>query len=160
VKLILPVLLLMIATSPALAAGGGQSDSASSASAKALDLTLPSQPTYSYAPTDPRGDASGGPETRSTMPTGSYPYDPAKRFAAPYAAGQAQHTDTSCDGKPHGSATVGVGYSSHFGNSNFQAAQLNTCKRYYDDDGNAHQVGVSIGIGQSNVGPGRARRGW
>ena len=159
-KLILPLLLLMIATSPVMAATGEQSDSASSASAKALDLSVPSQPTYSYAPTDPRGSAGGDMETRSTMPAGSYPYDPAKRFAAPYAAGQAQPADTTCDGKPHGSATVGVGYSNRFGNSNFQAAQLNTCKRYYDDDGKAHEVGVSIGIGQSNIGPGRGRRGW
>ncbi|PNS08319.1 hypothetical protein [Solilutibacter silvestris] len=156
-KQILPLVLLMIATSPALAAGGGQSDSASSASAKALDLSLPNQPTYSYAPTDPRGDASGVPETRSTMPAGSYPYDPAKRFAAP--TNTLERVDT-CDGKPHGSATVGVGYSNRFGNSNFQAAQLNTCKRYYNNEGNAHDVGVSISIGQGSSGPGRARRSW
>ena len=72
---------------------------------------------------------------------------------------QAQPADT-CDSKPHGSVTAGIGYSSRMGNSNFQAAQFNTCKRYYDDNGNAHQIGISIGIGQSNVGPGRRGRGW
>ncbi|MBS0215562.1 MAG: hypothetical protein JSR63_10645 [Proteobacteria bacterium] len=146
-KPVLPLMLSMIAASPVFAAGNGQSDSAS---ARALDLSVPAQTSYSYAPTDPRGSA---------MPPGSYPYDPAKRFAAPYAASDVRPADT-CDGKPHGSATVGVGYSSRLGNSNFQAAQLNTCKRYYDDNGNAHEVGVSIGIGQSNFGSGRARRGW
>ena len=142
-KHVLLLVLSMIAAAPALATGSGQSDSAS---AKALDLNVPAQTAYSYAPTDPRG---------SSMPPGSAPYDPAKRFATT----QTQPADT-CDGKPHGSATVGVGYSSHTGNSNFQAARVNTCKRYYDDDGNAHQVGVSIGIGQSNGGIGRGRRGW
>lgn len=146
-KSVLTLVLAMIAASPAFATGGEQSDSAS---ARALDLSVPAQTSYSYAPTDPRGSA---------MPPGSYPYDPARRFAAPYATAQAQPAD-GCDGKPHGSATVGVGYSSRLGNSNFQAAQLNTCKRYYDDNGNAHEVGVSIGIGQSNFGSGRARRGW
>ncbi|MBS0200568.1 MAG: hypothetical protein JSR70_08965 [Proteobacteria bacterium] len=138
-KQILVLAVSMIAAAPVLAAGNGQSDSTT---AKALDLSVPAQTNYSYAPTDPRGT-----------------YDPAKRFATPYVATQAQPVDT-CDGKPHGSATVGVGYSSRMGNSNFQAAQLNTCKRYYDDNGNAHEVGVSIGIGQSNVGPGHPRRGW
>lgn len=140
----LPLVLTLIAASPVFAAGNGQSG------AKALDLSVPGQPTYSYAPTDPRG---------SSMPPGSSPYDPAKRFASSNSAAQSQLADT-CDGKPHGSATVGVGYSSRMGNSNFQTAQLNTCKRYYDDNGNAREVGVSIGIGQGNIGPGHARRGW
>ncbi len=138
-KHVLVLMLSMIAIAPVLAAGSEQSDSAT---AKALDLSVPAQTSYSYAPTDPRGT-----------------YDPAKRFATPYAAAQTQPVDT-CDGKPHGSATVGVGYSSRWGNSNFQAAQLNTCKRYYNDNGEAREVGMSISIGQSNVGPGHAQRGW
>ncbi len=144
-KPVLVLMLSMIAATSALAAGGGQSDPDA---ARKLDLSVPAPTGYSYAPTDPRGSAN--------------PYDPAKRFAAPYAPmhAQAQAVQDSCDGKPHGSATVGVGYSSHWGNSNFQAAQLNRCKRYYDDDGNAHEVGVSIGIGQSSMGPGHAQRGW
>lgn len=136
----------MIVASPAFAAGAGQSDSAS---ARALDLSVPNPPAYSYSATPAPADSRF-----------SAPYDPARRFAAnpPATVDRAD----GCDGKPHGSATVGVGYSSRLGNSNFQAAQLNTCKRYYDDDGNAYQVGVSIGIGQSNFGSGRGwgRRGW
>ena len=145
-----PILLMaiaLLAIAPAFAADSSQSDVPL---AKSLNLSAPAQASNTYAPI-----ASAD----SNMPPGSYPYDPATRFAAPYAAAQAQPADT-CDSKPHGSVTAGVGYSSRMGNSNFQAAQFNTCKRYYDDNGNAHQIGISIGIGQSNVGPGRRGRGW
>jgi|APMI01.1.fsa_nt_gi hypothetical protein len=145
-----PTLLMaisLLAIAPAFAAESGQSDVSS---AKTLNLNAPAQSSNTYPPI-----AAGD----SNMPPGSYPYDPATRFAAPYAAAQAQPADT-CDSKPHGSVTAGIGYSSRMGNSNFQAAQFNTCKRYYDDNGNAHQIGISIGIGQSNVGPGRRGRGW
>lgn len=145
-KPVFPLMLVLVATSPAFAAGIEQSDSAA---AKALDLSVPNQnpPTYSEAPTPPPADSRFG-----------APYDPARRFST-IAPVQADQPDR-CDGKPHGSATVGVGYTSHLGNSNFQAAQLNSCKRYYDDNGNAHEVGVSIGIGQSSFGSGRGQRGW
>ena len=145
-----PILLMaipLLAIAPASAADSSQSGVSS---AKSLDLSAPAQASNTYTPT-----ASGD----GNMPPGSYPYDPATRFAAPYAAAQAQPADT-CDSKPHGSVTAGVGYSSRMGNSNFQAAQFNTCKRYYDDNGNAHQVGISIGIGQGNFGSGRRGRGW
>ena len=141
----LPLIVSMMAVAPAFAAGqsGG-------AAAKALDLQVPTQPAYSYGTTPPPADSRF-----------SAPYDPARRFAAAAdtTTDPTNRTDR-CDGKPHGSATVGVGYSTHMGNSNFQAAQVNTCKRYYDDDGNAHHVGVSIGVSQGSFGSGRRGRSW
>ncbi len=144
-KSVLLLICSVLLAPTAWAGEGGQATD--SAAAKALDLQVPTQPAYSYGTTPPPADSRF-----------SAPYDPARRFATA-ADAPTERTDR-CDGKPHGSATVGVGYSSRVGNSNFQAAQLNTCKRYYDDDGNAHQVGVSIGVSQGSFGSGRRGRAW
>lgn len=110
------------------------------AAARALDLSIPqaplqyrSDPDYS---TDPPGTFYGdkrGPRPASTRPS-----------AAAIAAERAEQ----CQGKLHGAMETGIGYSSRGGNSNWQAANLNSCKTYYDDDGDAHQIGVSISIGR------------
>nr|WP_241558391.1 hypothetical protein [Xylella fastidiosa] len=57
-----------------------------------------------------------------------------------------QHT---CEGKLSGAVSTGVGYSNRWGNNHWQAANLNTCKTYYDDTGAAHRVGISLSVGQT-----------
>ena len=52
-----------------------------------------------------------------------------------------------------GSVTTGIGYSSRGGNSNFNAANLNFCKGFADDDGDVHTLNVNIDV-QKYDGPG------
>ncbi|WP_338334211.1 hypothetical protein [Xanthomonas euvesicatoria] len=110
------------------------------ASARALDLSIP------QAPVQLRSD----PEY-SNDPPGTFYGDksgPKPALARPSAASIAAERAEQCQGKLHGAVETGLGYSSHGGNSNWQAVNLNSCKTYYDDDGKAHQIGVSISVGR------------
>lgn len=69
-------------------------------------------------------------------------------MSRPSAAAIAAERAEQCQGKLHGAVETGMGYASRGGNSNWQAVNLNSCKTYYDDDGKAHQIGVSISVGR------------
>lgn len=109
-----------------------------------LDLSVPDSPiryrNESGHAGDPPGtwygDTSGVPASKQTP-----------------AVQNAQAQAEACQGQLHGAVSAGMGYSRRGGNSNWQAANLNSCKTYYDDDGNAHQIGVSISVGKES-GPG------
>lgn len=110
------------------------------ATARSLDLSLP------QAPVQLRSD----PEY-SNDPPGTFYGDksgPKPALARPTAASIAAERAEQCQGKLHGAVETGLGYSSRSGNSNWQAVNLNSCKTYYDDDGKAHQIGVSISVGR------------
>lgn len=105
------------------------------AKASELDLTLPESSTYRYGGDPPGtwyGDTSGVPATADVR-------TPAR--------------EVQCKGELHGSVAAGVGYSSRGGNSNWQAFNVNSCKTYYNDDGDAREIGISISVGQYD-GPG------
>lgn len=113
---------------------------AATATPRALDLSIPqapvqlrSDPAYS---TDPPGTFYGD-------KSGSKP-----ALARSSAASIAAKSTERCQGRLHGEMATGLGYSNRGGNSNWQALHLNSCKTYYDDDGKAHQIGVSISVGR------------
>lgn len=139
-----PLLLacLLVAV-PALAEDKPASTDATT-SAEKLDLSLPKSAT-DYRNDPPGtwyGDTSGVPAST----------DPAAR-------GEALTDEAQCQGELHGSVAAGIGYASHGGNSNWQAVNLHSCKTYYNDDGEAREVGVSISVGQYDGPDGRYRGG-
>jgi hypothetical protein len=130
----------LLATTPALAQDKPASADAAT-SADKLDLNLP-KPAGIYRNDPPGtwyGDTSGVPASTASTETET-------------AATTASRED-QCEGQLHGTATVGVGYSSRGGNSNWQALNLRSCKTWYNDDGQAREVGVSISVGKYD-GPG------
>ncbi len=113
---------------------------ASAQDAPPLDLSLPADSPYAKSPPGTwYGDTSGKPASVS------------RAAQADAAAGDGD--DEACEGKLHGSVTMGVGYSNRGGNANWQGANLHSCKTYYNDDGKPSTVGVSISVGRSD-GPG------
>lgn len=120
----------------------------SRSSAAALDLSVP------QAPIQYRSDP-----TYSDDPPGTFYGDKSGRVASAEAAQAPVTAEDVCQGKLHGSVTTGIGYSRRGGNSNWQGANLNSCKTYYDDNGKPHQIGISISVGRSD-GPGFYGPGW
>lgn len=103
-----------------------------SPSASELDLALPKSSTYQYH-NDPPGTWYG--DTRRVP-------------AVATADAQATAREERCKGELHGAVAAGVGHSSRGGNSNWQAFNVNSCKTYYNDDGEAREMGFSISVGQ------------
>lgn len=125
-----------LAMAPAMAGENAQTDGDAKSDAAALDLSLPKSATdYAKAPPGAwYGDTSGVPAAAGTD-------------------ARATARDERCQGELHGSVAAGMGYSRRGGNSNWQALNLNSCKTYYNDDGDAREVGISISVGQYD-GPG------
>lgn len=138
----LPLLGALLACTSAMAQESGSTGTDTSASA--LDLSVPKEP-IQY-----RGDTG-----YSKDPPGTFYGDKSGKSASATVLEQQRIAARAeqCQGQLHGSVTAGVGYSSHGGNSNWQGANLNSCKTYYDDDGNPREVGISISVGRSD-GPG------
>ena len=126
----------LLAASPALAA-----DNAATPSAEELDLSLP---------------ASAG--SHRNDPPGTWYGDTSGVPASAQKRSRALTREEQCQGELHGSVAAGVGYSSRGGNSNWQAMNLHSCKTYYNDEGEAREVGVSISVGQFD-GPDRLHDG-
>lgn len=127
----------LLIAAPACAAQ--TSDGAStSPSASELDLALPKSSTYQY----------------HNDPPGTW-YGDTSRVPAAAAAAQASAREERCKGELHGTVAAGVGYSSRAGNSNWQAFNVNSCKTYYNDEGEAREIGVSISVGQYDGPDGR-----
>ena len=144
---LLVALILLPATAPASAADTAASGDTRATTASALDLGLPKQIADTYKSTTPAAD-----------PPGTYYGD----HSGPVAVSDPVERVDACDGELHGSVSLGVGHSSRGGNSNWQGTHLDSCKRYYNDDGEERRIGVSISIGQSNgpgfIPPDRGRR--
>lgn len=139
---------LFVCASAAAQETSSTSSDDATASASALDLSVPKEP-IQY-----RGDPS-----YSKDPPGTFYGDKSGKSASATVREQQQIAARAeqCQGQLHGSVAAGMGYSSHGGSSNWQGANLNSCKVYYDDDGDAHEVGISISVGRSD-GPGFYRR--
>ncbi|MCD7097427.1 hypothetical protein [Stenotrophomonas sp. MMGLT7] len=141
-RLLLLSLLLGAGAASAQSTDAAAQPSATEASAAALDLSVP------QAPIQYRSDP-----TYSQDPPGTFYGDKSGKVASAEAAQPSITAEDVCQGKLHGSVTTGIGYSKRGGNSNWQGANLNSCKTYYDDDGKPHQIGISISVGRSD-GPG------
>ena len=98
----------------------------------ALDLSLPSQAYRNDPPGTWYGDTSGVPARESTTV--------ARRSACPTAPDGSERDVT-------GSVSAGIGHSSRFGNSNWQAASLNYCKESADEDGNPRSFNLRLDVG-------------
>ncbi|MDI9237985.1 hypothetical protein QLQ15_03580 [Lysobacter sp. LF1] len=92
-------------------------------SAAALDLVLPQAP-LRY----------GGDETYRNDPPGTYYGD----------------TSSAPDGEwqVHGTVSAGLGWSSHGGNSNWQAAEVNMARTSVDEDGDTSHINLNLRVGQ------------
>ncbi|MEQ4575647.1 MULTISPECIES: hypothetical protein [Gammaproteobacteria] len=136
--------LLLLGALLACASAMAQEPAGAGTSASDLDLSVPQAPIqYRSDPTyakDPPGTFYGDKSGKSASAT----VREQQRIAA---------RAEQCQGQLHGSVAAGVGYSSRGGNSNWQGANLHSCKTYYDDDGNPREVGISISVGRSE-GPG------
>lgn len=134
----------LLTCSSASAQDTGSVADATGNSASALDLSVPKEP-IQY-----RGDTGYAKD-----PPGTFYGDKSGKSAASTVREQQRIAARAeqCQGQLHGSVTAGVGYASHGGNSNWQGANLNSCKTYYDDDGNPRELGISISVGRSE-GPG------
>lgn len=116
-------------------------DASAAASASELDLALPKSSTYQH----------------HNDPPGTWYGDTSRVPAAAATAAQAPAREERCKGELHGAVAAGVGYSSRAGNSNWQALNVNSCKTYYNDDGDARELGFSISVGQYDGPDGRGR---
>lgn len=135
---------LLLAAAPALAGD-----------APKLDLGLPQQPMFSGDSTSPYQDD----------PPGTY-YGDTSGDPAPSARVEPA-CPTAPDGSERaltGSVTTGVGWSSRGGNSNYNAANLNFCKGFTDDDGNVRTMNFNLDIerydGPGGFGRYGRYRGW
>ena len=143
--------LLLVASLLASGAALAQTDS-TAPNARNLDLSVP------QAPLQYRSDpvyANDPPGTFYGDKTGPAP-------AARYPDGRiADVVDDKL--QVHGAVAAGVGYSSHGGNSNWQAATINLSKNYTTDEGKTGNVGLNITVGQGEgpvFGPGYYGRGF
>jgi hypothetical protein len=138
----LPALLALALLAP------GAAFAQDAAGKAALDLSLPTDSPYAKsAPGTWYGDTSGKPASTT------------KAAQAATASVDGNDDEEACEGKLHGSVTMGMGYSRRGGNSNWQGANMHSCKTYYNDDGKPSTVGVSISVGHSD-GPGFYGRGF
>ena len=104
-----------------------------------LDLSVPQAPLRYLGDTDYKGDAPGtyygdksGPAPRKDQPG-------------------AQVMDDKL--QVHGAVSAGIGYSKAYGNSNWQAVDLNLGKNYNNDEGESRRVNLNIHMSKSE-GPG------
>jgi hypothetical protein len=124
-------LLVAVAASPAWA----QSE------AEKLDLTLPRE-AVSYT-ADPPGTYYGD---KSGPPLATVADDGARDPCV------VMHNDRDGDGVT-GSFTTGIGYSKGYGRSTYNAATINLCKSYNNDDGKTRMFNLNIHVDRAD-GPG------
>ncbi|MEL1265543.1 hypothetical protein [Pseudoxanthomonas putridarboris] len=111
-------------------------------SAEALDLSLPRDAAYTADPPGTfYGDKSGRTAARAA--------DAARETRDPCVL---MHDDRDGDGIT-GSVTTGIGYSKGYGSSTYNAANLNLCKSYTDDDGDTRTFNFNIHVDRYD-GPG------
>ncbi|MFT4257466.1 MAG: hypothetical protein QM599_10975 [Pseudoxanthomonas sp.] len=143
---LLPFCLLISVPALAIAQSPVETSTDADVSAEALDLSLPKATTI-YGKDPPGtwyGDTSGVPAAASA--------ETARKASACPTAPNGEAREIT------GSVSAGIGYSSHGGNSNYQAARVNYCKEYATDDGDSRAVNVSISVGQFD-GPDHVYRG-
>lgn len=141
--MIRPLSLLLCLLAPGVVLAQSAAGATGPQSATDLDLSVPQQPLqYLNDPTlrgDPPGTFYGDKSGRRATPRGSA------------ANGIADVTDDKL--RVNGSITTGIGYSKGFGNTHYNAAELNLNKNYTNDDGKTRNMNLNIQISEGK-GPG------
>lgn len=131
-------LIAVLLLAPALAMAMAQDDAASTAGG--LDLSVPQAP-LRYLGDTYKGDAPG-----------TYYGDHSGRgLAKKDNSPGAEVMDDKL--QVHGAVSAGIGYSKAYGNSNWQAVDLNLSKNYNTDEGESRRVNLNIHMSKSE-GPG------
>lgn len=107
------------------------------ASPGALDLSVPQAPVRYL----------GDPTVQDDAP-GTYYGDHSGRGLAKKDSPGAQVIDDKL--QVHGAVSAGIGYSKAYGNSNWQAVDLNLGKSYNTDEGKTRRFDVNIHVGKSD----------
>ncbi|WP_411852458.1 hypothetical protein ACLB90_08275 [Stenotrophomonas sp. LGBM10] len=136
---LLPLLLCL--SMPGVALAQSAAGATGPQSATGLDLTIPDQPLQYLGDPSLRGD-----------PPGTFYGDKSGRGVSERAGNGIAHvTDDKL--RVNGSFTTGIGYAKNYGNTHFNAAELNLSKNYTDDEGRTRGVNVNIQVSEGK-GPG------
>lgn len=133
--------LLLCLSMPGAALAQSAAGATGPQSATGLDLTIPDQPLQYLGDPSLRGD-----------PPGTFYGDKSGRRVSERAGnGIAEVTDDKL--RINGSFTTGIGYAKNYGNTHFNAAELNLSKNYTNDEGKTRGVNVNIQVSEGK-GPG------
>ena len=133
--------LLLCLSLPGVALAQSAAGATGPQSSTGLDLSIPDAPLQYLSDQSLRGD-----------PPGTFYGDRTGRRSTDRAANGIAHvTDDKL--RVNGSFTTGIGYSENYGNSHYNAAELNLSKNYTTDEGNTRNVNVNIRVSEGK-GPG------
>ena len=134
--------LLLCLLAPGVALAQSAAGATGPQSATGLNLAVPEAPMQYLGDGSLRGD-----------PPGTFYGDKSGRRLSDRGAanGIADVTDDKL--RVNGSITTGIGYAKNFGNTHYNAAELNLNKNYTTDDGKTHNVNVNIRVSEGK-GPG------
>jgi len=136
---LLPLLLCL--SLPGVALAQSAAGATGPQSSTGLDLSIPDAPLQYLSDQSLRGD-----------PPGTFYGDRTGRRSTDRAANGIAHvTDDKL--RVNGSVTTGIGYAKNFGNTHYNAAELNLSKNYTSDEGNTRNVNVNIRVSEGK-GPG------
>lgn len=139
----LPSVALLVALLATLSAAPARAQSA-----EALDLSLPGNAAYTADPPGTYYGDKSGPLPPKTAGIVEDTRDPCV----------VMHDDRDGDGVT-GSFTTGIGYTKGLGSSTYNAANLNLCKSYQDDDGDTRTFNFNINVDRYD-GPAYYGRGY
>jgi hypothetical protein len=141
--MIRPLSLLLCLLAPGVALAQSAAGATGPQSATDLDLSVPQKPMQYLNDPTLRGD-----------PPGTFYGDKSGRRALPRDGagnGIAEVADDKL--RVNGSITTGIGYTKGFGNTHYNAAELNLNKNYTNDDGKTRNMNLNIQISEGK-GPG------
>ncbi|WNH53762.1 hypothetical protein [Stenotrophomonas oahuensis] len=140
--MIRPLSLLLCLLAPGVALAQSAAGATGPQSATDLNLAVPQEPLQYLNDPTLRGD-----------PPGTFYGDKSGRRVArgPAGNGIAEVTDDKL--RVNGSFTTGIGYSENFGNTHFNAAELNLNKNYTNDEGKTRNMNLNIRVSEGK-GPG------
>lgn len=141
--MIRPLSLLLLLLAPGVVLAQSAAGATGPQSATDLDLSLPQQPLQYLNDPSLRGD-----------PPGTFYGDKSGRRAVQRDAAGNRIADVVDDKlRVNGSITTGIGYAKNFGNTHFNAAELNLNKSYTNDEGKTRNMNLNIQISEGK-GPG------
>ena len=139
--MIRPLILLCLACAPSAVLAQSAAGATGPQSATGLNLAVPSEP-LRYL---------NDPSFQQDAPGTYYGDKSGPRARAGGDNGIAEVTDDKL--RVSGSVSTGIGYSENYGNSHYNAAELNLSKNYTTDEGNTRNVNVNIRVSEGK-GPG------
>lgn len=134
--------LLVCLLAPGVVLAQSASGATGPQSATDLNLAVPQAPMQYLGDGSLRGD-----------PPGTFYGDKSGRRLSDRGAANGIATVTDDKLRVNGSFTTGIGYSENFGNTHFNAAELNLNKNYTNDDGKTRNMNLNIRVSEGK-GPG------